>query len=159
MNIEYNSREKMAHRTNSIQWRVTLPPAICLVLGIPITHIVPICFKEDSAKRLLWCLLYQFLYSEREYNALLRTVPDFVSRTVSYILPTSSIAVHRAYPPTLFPFCPPVNTMKAKTKTPPVIRPCMYDFIMNLLVCILRNLLPETVNFGYFKTTQICVRS
>ena len=23
-----NSREKMAHRTNSIQWRVTLPPAI-----------------------------------------------------------------------------------------------------------------------------------
>ena len=46
-----NSREKMAHRTNSIQWRVTLPPAICLVLGIPITHILSICFKEDSAKR------------------------------------------------------------------------------------------------------------
>ena len=29
-----NSREKMAHRTNSIQWRVTLPPAKSFQLSL-----------------------------------------------------------------------------------------------------------------------------
>ena len=47
----------------------------------------------------------------------------------------------------------PINTMHAKTNTAPVIRPCMYDFIMNPLICISRNLRRETVNLGYLKTT------